>query len=150
MRYAEAFDYEFSILLRERESPSLAEMKNDAVKVEVNLIAAKNSKISKTKLKEEKPSSSTSQHNLDSKMKTMEKLMDRLALGNTSTPPTQHEPQFRNPQFRRPQNQQRPRENRNQPLDPQVRPPFQKNLVDEVDQPEIQEDPIHFLYENMS
>ena len=41
MRYAKAFDYEFSIMLRERESPTLVEMKNDAVKVEVNLIAAR-------------------------------------------------------------------------------------------------------------
>ena len=32
LRYAEAFDYEFSILLRERESRSLAEMQNYAVK----------------------------------------------------------------------------------------------------------------------
>ena len=113
MRYVEALDYEFSILLRERESHTLSEMKNDAVKVEVNMIAAKNSKMGKTKLKEEdKPS--TSDDKFDSMMKTMEKLMDRLALGNTFVPPTQHEPQFRNPQFRRPQNQQRPRENRNQ------------------------------------
>ena len=98
MRYVEAFDYDFSILLRERESPSLAEMKHDAVKVEVNLIAAKKSKMGKTKLKEEeKPSSSTSQDKLDSMMKTMENLMDRLALGNTSAPPAQHEPQFTNP-----------------------------------------------------
>ena len=70
MRYAEAFDYYFSIMLRERESPSLAEMKNDAVKVEVNMIAAKNSKMGKTKLKEEeKPSSSTSNDKFDSMMK---------------------------------------------------------------------------------
>ena len=56
-------------------------------------------------------------------MKRMENLMDRLALGNASALPAQHEPQFRNPQFKRPQNQQRPRENRKQP-DPQVRPLF--------------------------
>ena len=73
------------------------------MKVEVNMIAAKNSKMGKTKLKEEdKPS--TSEDKFDSMMKTMEKLMDRLALGNASTPPAQHEPQFRNPQFRIPQN----------------------------------------------
>ncbi len=79
----------------------------------------------KSKLKEEeKPSSSTPEDKLDSMMKTMEKLMDRLDFGNTSTPPMQHEPQFRNPEFRRPQNQQRPRENRNQQPDPPVRPPF--------------------------
>ena len=50
----------------------------------------------KNKLKEgDKPS--TSDDKFDSMMKTMEKLMDRLALGNKSSPPTQHEPQFRNP-----------------------------------------------------
>ena len=126
MRYVEAFDYGFSLLLRERESPTLAEMQSDAVKVEVNMIATKKSKMGKTKLKEEeKPSSSTSEDKLDSMMKTMEKLMDRLALGNTYAPPMQHEPQFRNPQFRRPQNQQRPRENKNQQPHPPARPPFQ-------------------------
>ena len=79
----------------------------------------------KAKLKEEeKPSSSTSQDKLDSMMKKMEKLMDRLALGNTFAPPAQHEPQFRNPQFRRPENQQRPRENINQQPEAPVRPPF--------------------------
>lgn len=42
----------------------------------------------KAKLKEEeKPSSSTPEDKLYSMMKTMEKLMGRLALGNTSTPP---------------------------------------------------------------
>ena len=51
MRYVEEFDYDLSILLRERESPSLEEMKNDVVKVEVNMIAAKKSKMGKTKLK---------------------------------------------------------------------------------------------------
>ena len=60
-----------------------------------------------------------------------------------------HEPQFRNPQFRRPQNQQRPRENRNQQADPPVRPPFQQNLVDEEDEPEIPEESIHCLDEEM-
>ena len=67
---------------------------------------------------EEKPSSSAPEDKIDSMMKTMEKMMDRLALGNTSAPPLQQEPQFRNPQFRKPQNQQRPRENRNQQPDP--------------------------------
>ena len=69
------------------------------------MIADKKSKMGKTKLKEEeKPSSSTSKDKLDSMMKTMEMLMDRLALGNTSAPPMQHEPQFINPQFIRDKN----------------------------------------------
>ena len=45
----------------------------------------------KTKLKEE-DTTSTSGDKFDSMMRTMEKLMDRLALGNTPAPPTQHEP----------------------------------------------------------
>lgn len=57
-------------------------------------------------------------------MKTMERLMDKLALGNNPPPPAQPETQIRNPRFRRPQIQQRPRELRNK-LDKQVRPPFQ-------------------------
>lgn len=78
-------------------------MKNDAVKVEVNMAAVKKSNMGKTKLKgEDNPS--TSDDKFDSMMKTMEKLMDRLALGNSSELPVQHEPLFRNPQFGRPQN----------------------------------------------
>lgn len=41
MRYVEAFDSDFSLLLRERESPTLVEMQNNVVKVEVNMIATK-------------------------------------------------------------------------------------------------------------
>ena len=78
-------------------------------------------------------------------MKTMEKLMDILALENTSAPPIQHELQFRNPQFRRPQNQQRPRENRNQQPDPPMIPSLKQNLVDEEDEPEIPQESIHFF-----
>jgi len=121
LRYAEAFDSNFSLLLRERDSATLADMQNDAIKVEVNMVAAKKSKMGKAKLKgEEKPSSSTPEDKIDSMMKTMEKLIDWLALGNTFAPLVRQESQFR-----RPQNQQRPRENRNQQSDPPVRPPFQ-------------------------
>ena len=41
MRYAEAFDSDFSLLLRERDSATLADMQNDAIKVEVNMVVAK-------------------------------------------------------------------------------------------------------------
>jgi hypothetical protein len=50
LRYAEAFDSDFSLLLRERESATLADMQNDAIKVEVNMLAAKKSKMAKTKI----------------------------------------------------------------------------------------------------
>ena len=57
--------------------------------------------MAKAKLKEEeKPSTSAPEDKFDSMIKTMEKLMDRLALGNTSAPPAQQEPQFRNPHLK--------------------------------------------------
>jgi len=146
LRYAESFDSDFSLLLRERESASLADMQNDAIKVEVNMLAAKKSKMAKTKIKEEeKPSTSAQEEKFETMMKTMEKLMDRLALGTASAPPVQQEPQFR-----RPQNQQRLRDNRNQQGNPPVRPPFQQNLVDEEDEPEVPEESIHCFDEEVS
>jgi len=75
-------------LLRKRDSTTLVDIQNDAIKVEVNMISAKKSKMGKAKLKEEgKPSSSAPEDKIDSMMKTMEKLMDRLAFGNISSPP---------------------------------------------------------------
>ena len=60
------------------------------------MIATKRSNMGKTKLKEEeKPSSSDAK--FDSMLNTMEKIMDRLVLGATPLPPTQHDPQIRNP-----------------------------------------------------
>ena len=86
LRYVESFDSDFSLLLRERESATLADMQNDAIKVEVNMLAAKKSKMAKTKIKEEeKPSTSAQEDKFETMMKTMEKLMDRLALGNSKT-----------------------------------------------------------------
>jgi len=105
----------------------------------------------KTKLKEEeKPSTSAPEDKFEMMMKTMEKLMDRLALGNAPAPPAQQEPRFRNPQFIKLQNQQRPRENINQHPDPPVRPPFQQNLVDEENEPKIPEESIHCFDEEVS
>lgn len=80
-------------------------------------------------LKEEK-SSTSSDVKFVTMMKNMERLMDILSLGNNCPPATQQETKIRNPHFKRPQNQQRSRDNINQP-DQQVRPPFQQNLVDE-------------------
>ena len=110
-------------MLRERDSASLANMQNDAVKVEVHMAATKRFNMGKTKLKEEEKPSSSSDANFDSMMKTMEKLMDRLVLGATPFLPTQQETHIINLQFRLPQIQQRQRKNRNQP-DPQVISPF--------------------------
>ena len=97
LHYAKAFDYEFSILLRERESSSLVEMQNDAVKFELNMAATKRSKMGKKKLKEEEKPSSSSYAKFDSMMKTMEKLMDKLVLRATPLPPAQQETYQKSP-----------------------------------------------------
>ena len=40
LHYADAFDSDFSLTLRERRSTSLADMMNNAIEVEVNLMAS--------------------------------------------------------------------------------------------------------------
>lgn len=53
LRYVATFDYEFLVLLREREYATLSDMKNHVVKVEFNMVSAKRSKIGKGRVKEE-------------------------------------------------------------------------------------------------
>lgn len=57
LHYADAFDSDFALTLRERRSPSLADMMNDATEVEVNLMASRKIKykldMDKKKAKEE-------------------------------------------------------------------------------------------------
>ena len=40
LRYVDSFDNDFSLLLRERRSTTLDDMMNDAIEVEVNLMAS--------------------------------------------------------------------------------------------------------------
>ena len=40
LHYADAFDNDFALTLRERRSASLVDMMNDTIKVEVNLMAS--------------------------------------------------------------------------------------------------------------
>ena len=84
-QYAEAFDGDFSYSLRERRSTSLTDMMNDAIEVEVNMMASgkmKNTDVDKRKNKEETSSPSSSDSEFDNIMRTMEKLVDRLSLEN--------------------------------------------------------------------
>ena len=85
LQFAEAFDGDFAYSLRERRSTSLTDMMNDAIEVEVNMMASgkmKNKDINKRKNKEEISSPSSSDSKFDSIMRTMEKLVDRLSLEN--------------------------------------------------------------------
>jgi hypothetical protein len=100
LHYVDAFESEFSLLLRERRSTSLTDMMNDAIEVEVNLAASRKIKLQieaeKKKAKEEAlPSTSqASDEKLDLMVKTMEKLVEKFSLDNK--PP---ELQARNHEF---------------------------------------------------
>lgn len=91
LHYVEAFDNDFSNLLREREYASLADMKNDVVKFEVNMVATKRSTMGKAILKEEEKHFSSSEVKFDTMMNTMERLMNRISLGTNTLPATQQE-----------------------------------------------------------
>jgi hypothetical protein len=110
LHYVDAFSSDFALLLRERRYATLVDMMNDAIEVEVNLMASRKIKnkveTEKNKVKEEnQPSSSqSSDAKLDMMVKTMEKLVERLTLDNRLVTRERQEPQIRNPNFRRPPN----------------------------------------------
>ena len=105
LQYAEAFDGDFAYSLRERRSTSLTDMMNDAIEVEVNMMASgkmKNKDVDKRKNKEGISSPSSYDSKFDSIMRTMEKLVDRLSLENKQVLVQHQDTQIRNPNFRRP------------------------------------------------
>jgi ribosome-associated translation inhibitor RaiA len=133
LHYADAFNSEFTLLLRERRFVSLEDMMDDATEVEVNLSAShRNKQRHETKrVKDEEPQASTSSSNLDAKhdtmMKALERLMVKLSSNDKNQMKNQREPQVKNPNFRRQQGppipQVMPREPRN-PNEQQIRPHF--------------------------
>ena len=105
LHYAEGFDDDFALLLRERRLNSLAEMMDDAIEVEVNLMASKKGKyrFDNKKMKDEaQPSTSqaTSDVKLESVLKMMERMMHRLSKNDIQATRDRHEPIIRNPNFR--------------------------------------------------
>ena len=131
---------EFTLFLRETRFVSLTDMMDDAIEVEVNLIASNKTKQRNDtrRVKEEEPQASTSQSRSNAKfnmmIKTMEKMIDKFSTDDKNQMKDQNEPQVRNPNFRRHQGppvpQVIPRGQRN-PNEQQIRPPFQENLIDE-------------------
>lgn len=109
LHYVDAFDNYFVLTLRERKSTSLDNMMNDAIEVEVNLMASSKMKqkidLERKKIKDEIQASSShsSDARFDSMMKNMEKIMERLVVGDRPMATQQVEPQIRNPNFRRQQ-----------------------------------------------
>jgi hypothetical protein len=88
LRYANYFDSEFALLLRERRSNSLDDMMSDAIEVEVNLMASGKIKynsdrdINKVQYKEQPSTSQSSDERFQLMMKTVERLMERMSLDN--------------------------------------------------------------------
>jgi ribonuclease HI len=151
--FANAFDVEFSLLLRERRSSTLNQMQEAAIEVESNILAADKLKSrgdrDRKKKKEEMPSSSNTTS--DSKIDEMDKMlkaltseMERLKMEQKQPSRPAQEGGYRNQnQFRRPNNapQILPRERKNQE-DQKVLPPFQNNAVDEEeDEDDTEDDP---------
>ena len=82
LHYAEAFDDEFALFLRERRYATLTDMMNDAIEVEIHMMSSKRGKYKfETKKIKDEPQSS-----LDTKfylmMKVMEKLVDKLSIAD--------------------------------------------------------------------
>jgi hypothetical protein len=157
--FSNAFDAEFSLLLRERRDTTLSLMQYATINVESNILAAKKLKSrsdsDRKKKKEELPSSSNT--TTDSKMDEMDKMLKILTYEMARLKMEQKQPSRlaqeggdkNQNQFRRPNNapQILPRERKNQD-DQKVLPPFQNNAVDEEeDEDDIEDDPlVHLNY----
>lgn len=107
LHYAEGFDEDFELLLRERRPSTLVDMMNDAIEVEVNLMASKKGKYrfyAKRVKEEAQPSisQSTSDAKIDSVLRVMERMMERFVENDKQVVIGQHEPQIRNPNFSQP------------------------------------------------
>ena len=130
LHYAEAFDDEFALFLREGRYSTLADMMNDAIEVEINMMSSKRGKYkSETRRVKDEPQSS-SDSKFDSMMKVMEKLVDKLSIADRKAIRDSNEPQIRNPNIRQPRKQPQIMKRPQRPTNDQVRPPFQQNLVE--------------------
>jgi hypothetical protein len=143
--FANSFDVEFSLLLRERRSTTLFSMQEEAIEVESNILASEKLKNKsdrdKKKQREEFPSSSNpaeSDPKLEEMTRTLKSLTSEIAKMKWETKqpnrPYQDVGNRNTNQFRRsnnaPQIMQRERRNVE---DQRVVPPFQNNEIEEMD-----------------
>ena len=83
LHYVEGFDDDFSLLLRERRSATVADIMNDAIEVKVNLMASKKGTYRfETKKVKEEAQPSTSQSSSDAKIDSMLNVMERFVENN--------------------------------------------------------------------
>jgi hypothetical protein len=107
LQYTDSFDSDFSLLLRERRSTSLDAIMSNVVEVEVNMMASGKIKLrfnrgDKRPQGDAQPSTSwSSDDKFNMMMKTMEKLMERMSMGNRPASREQNDPQPRNQNLRR-------------------------------------------------
>ena len=108
LHYANTFDNDFVLILRERKSNTLPAMFIDALEVEANMMACGKIKpredIDRRKGREEAHPSTSASSSSDIKfklmLKTMENLMDRLKVEARPMNREPNEPQIRNPNFK--------------------------------------------------
>ena len=73
--YANAFDFDFYLLLRERRSASMSLMQDDSLEVESNIIASQKVK---GKIDRKQPSDPLGASSSENKMEKMAKMLDSL------------------------------------------------------------------------
>ena len=128
LKFLDGFDADMAYQLRERDPPSLEEMQKIAVNVEANLLARRARARTEKKfvVKEE---ASPSDSKMDTLIRTMENMVDRLTISDRP------KPQIRNPNFRgqqQPQFRIRQREQKAQDQaapQQQIKTPLQQNYV---------------------
>jgi hypothetical protein len=88
LRYANSFNNDFSLLLRKRRSTNLDAIINNTIEVEVNMMASRKIKqrFNRGDKKPQGDAQPSTSRSLDDKfdlmMKMMEKLMERMSVGN--------------------------------------------------------------------
>ena len=121
-----------SYQLRERNPATLVEMKINVVSVEANFLAKEVKLRTEKQVTIKEQSSSPSDVKLDTLVKTMERMMERMTLTDKISPrEPQGVPQVRNPNLRRQQPQIKQRDPINPVDQQQIRLPFQESYVEE-------------------
>jgi len=131
IKFLDGFDIDMSYQIREINSPTLEEIQRSFVSVEANLQAKRAKMRTERQLTfKEEASTSATEAKIDSLVRTMEIMMERISINDRNVPrenpPVQ---QNRNPNPRRntPQIRQRNQRGSHQ----QIRLPFQENYADE-------------------
>jgi hypothetical protein len=136
------------MVLRERRSPTLLVMQDDAIDIEGNMIALgkmkqKQDQVERKKAREDCGTSDPNKDSQEARIEEMSRLirnltnkMSRFEIENNNANKSPQEGGMRNPnQFRRPFNPQlmrRERRNEEQPIQPPVKTNNDNNLVEEV------------------